>query len=297
VIIAIAIGVCAYIYTIGFVPGSISLVFAIITAILIFLAQRRHSDEPSIDAFSWKSRLRDVNANLKGVFVVALTVLCLAADSIVVSLALFALGCVLTSILGGVPVSRYLSALAAPAAFVLVGGAALMLDFGNADGVTAMALGTLRVVVVTDGRISAIRAAGRALGVISIVLSYSMSTPIGQVVELMRSLRVPEIVIELAWLVYRYIYVMFDTRRYMSQAAASRMGFSGNARSLKTHALIYAQMLFLGFRRSSDHMSAMDARCYDGSLSFLETRQRAKPTEVAFCFACLLALAGLAVLY
>ena len=74
----------------------------------------------------------------------------------------------------------------------------------------------------------------RALGAVGCLYFLSLSTPVPELLDALRRARVPEVVGDLAVLIYRYIFILFATFRSMRDAAASRLGYAGPVRSLRT---------------------------------------------------------------
>ena len=64
----------------------------------------------------------------------------------------------------------------------------------------------------------------RALGAVGCLYFLSLSTPVPELLDALRRARVPEVVGDLAVLIYRYIFILFATFRSMRDAAASRLG-------------------------------------------------------------------------
>ena len=90
-----------------------------------------------------------------------------------------------------------------------------------------------------------------------------------QLIEVLRRCRLPELMIELMYLIYRYLFVLLEVQRQMTVAAQARLGYSGVRRSLNTAGRISGCLLAASFRRSSLCYDAMEARGYDGKLAFL----------------------------
>ena len=104
------------------------------------------------------------------------------------------------------------------------------------------------------------------------------------------SARVPEVVGDLAVLIYRYIFILFATFRSMRDAAASRLGYAGPVRSLRTTGRVYGGLLAHSFRRAQACFDAMESRCYDGGIRFLT---REKPVRAPHALVCGALTAGM----
>lgn len=110
----------------------------------------------------------------------------------------------------------------------------------------------------------------------------SLSTPVPELLDALRRARVPEVVGDLAVLIYRYIFILFATFRSMRDAAASRLGYAGPVRSLRTTGRVYGGLLAHSFRRAQACFDAMESRCYDGGIRFL-TREKPRARAARAC--------------
>ncbi|MFR4877489.1 MAG: energy-coupling factor transporter transmembrane component T [Ruthenibacterium lactatiformans] len=118
----------------------------------------------------------------------------------------------------------------------------------------------------------------------------SLSTPVPELLDALRRARVPEVVGDLAVLIYRYIFILFATFRSMRDAAASRLGYAGPVRSLRTTGRVYGGLLAHSFRRAQACFDAMESRCYDGGIRFLT---REKPVRAPHALVCGALTAGM----
>ena len=107
---------------------------------------------------------------------------------------------------------------------------------------------------------------------------------------MLRRVHIPAIVVELAVLIYRYIFILLATFRDMKDSAASRLGYRGLKRSLRTTGLVYGGLLANSFRRAGSCFDAMESRCYTGQIAFLTEKK--KVTAKVFCLL-VLPLAGM----
>ena len=118
----------------------------------------------------------------------------------------------------------------------------------------------------------------------------STTTPMPQLIEILRRWKLPELVIELMYLIYRYLFVLLSCQRRMTIAATVRLGYHGLGRSVTTAGKIGGNLLAASFRRSRACYDAMEARCYDGRLAFLATVPPVRGKHLLAMVAYLLAL-------
>ena len=224
----------------------------------------------TMDVLAARSGLRDVNPALKASLSVLSLILCVsAADAVVGAAVAVSMLCTIWR-LGKVSQHRLLHLLRLPLVFLAVSCVVILLEPGEHPGSLArMALGGFVLCVTQTSLTRALTLFFQALGAVCCLFFLSMTMPMPQLIELFRKCRLPEIMIELMYLIYRYLFVLLQAQRQMTAAAAARLGYNGLRRSVSTAGRISGALLASSFRRSSACYDAMLARGYDGKLAFL----------------------------
>lgn len=224
----------------------------------------------SIDACAYASAIRGWSPYYKAGLAGASLLLCIALDSVCVSAAVLLAMTFLTVGRGRLPLRRYLSLLSIPLTFLLLGGIAVALNVSAAPaGEYRLHLGFFCLSATRESIALSLRLTLKALGAVSALYMLTLSTPAGEVIEVLRSLRVPKLVIELMNMIYRYIFILMDTQCRMRAAAAARLGYCDYRTALSTFGRTASQLLVVSLRQGTAYYQALTARCYDGELRFL----------------------------
>lgn len=101
-----------------------------------------------------------------------------------------------------------------------------------------------------------------ALGAVSAMYLLALTTPIHEITSTLSRLHVPGILIELMYLIYRFIFLLSDTAHQMHMAAQSRLGYWGWRQSMQTFGKSMANLLVTALRQAGNTYDAMVARCY-----------------------------------
>jgi cobalt/nickel transport system permease protein len=117
----------------------------------------------------------------------------------------------------------------------------------------------------------------RALGAASTMNFLALTTPLVDLVDLMRRWRVPELLIDLATLMYRFIFVLLESLERMLIAQESRLGYRTYRRGMISAGLLGSQLFIDAYRRSQRLQTALEARGYDGVLRVLPGQYRRDP--------------------
>ena len=237
--------------------------------------KHRHTQFLTIDALAHSSRLRKVNPSLKFWITLVLTAICISARSPAAGIFLTVLMIVLIVGIGGLGLRDYVNMLALPVSFIMMSGLVLLFE------VTARRIGIINIplfgrwICVTE--MTQARAAlvlSRALGAISCLYLVSMTTPMSELIGVLRRARCPDVIIELMYLIYRYIFIILSMHHAMKNAAKSRSGYADYRTGIRTAGNLYLNLLSRSYRQANNNFDAMESRCYDTEIRFLENREK-----------------------
>ena len=96
-------------------------------------------------------------------------------------------------------------------------------------------------------------------------------------------LKVPEVMISLMYLMYRYIFVLLETYQGMKVAAESRMGYAHYWKSIRTTGLVYRNLLVKSYEHAMHNFDAMESRCFDGQVKFLSKEKAKRKSKNGRC--------------
>lgn len=260
----------------GAVPTAVAAALGLLVGVGLWaLGRHSHGDVLVIDVYARRSRYFAWSPALKAAGCSLLLILCVVSPSPWVPLVLALTLAVLTAAGGGVTLRDYLALFSPPAAFLLLSALVLLWDYSPArEGVAAFPLWRGWLVVTADAQARAGLVTARALGAVSCLYFLSLSTTVPEILSVLRRLHVPQVMTELAILIYRYLFVLLSIHRAMRNAAASRLGYSDFIRSVRTTGAVYGNLLASSFRRAEACFDAMESRCYEGEIRFL---RREKP--------------------
>lgn len=212
-----------------------------------------------IDAAAYACRWQDVAPSAKALFAVAGIAAAWLARS-PAALALLALLPMLATLAGArVPLRTYLAVALAPLGFLTL-SCLTMLVTPAAGGGWQWNFALLPAVA---------RIALRSLAVLAAVLGLVLTTPMPDLLLLLRRLRAPALLLDMMALCYRMLFVLRQAWDEGSTAQSARLGHSGWRQSWRSMGLLAGQMAVQVWQRASALQLAADARAWQGSLRFL----------------------------
>ncbi|MEG1151996.1 MAG: cobalt ECF transporter T component CbiQ [Oscillospiraceae bacterium] len=236
--------------------------------------KHNHSQNSSflqIDSLAQSSGLNSVSPELKLFIAVTGLILSVSCNSYIVGIGIFAIMFGVNIFWGKIKFHDYIELLTIPVVFIIMSGFILLFDFTKeAIGVINIPILGQYLAVTSQNQEHTAITVFKALGAISCLYMLSLSTPIAEIIKVLRKIHLPEIIIELMYLIYRYIFILLAMLSNMISSAHSRLGYRNNKTSFYTYSHIAANLLSVSFLKCSKMLDAMDARCYDGKIEFLQ---------------------------
>ncbi len=167
-----------------------------------------------------------------------------------------------------------------------------------------VAVGALTAVVTVDGGLGWAPGAGpRAAELVghsvaggAAVLLLATTTPMTDLLDALRRLRVPAAVVEVAGVTYRMLFVLLASLRTIREAQAARMGHSTWRRSQRSSGLLAAAVLTRSWERARRLQEGLAGRGWEAGLAVLPQARPSSPAFLAATGAGLVALVAVGVL-
>ncbi|MCR4442787.1 MAG: cobalt ECF transporter T component CbiQ [Peptococcaceae bacterium] len=224
------------------------------------------------EQYAYAGKLRGVHPLEKFSFAVVTMTLGLAVNrpEIYVIITVLMLGVLVGK--AGIPGAVVLKMLLVPLAFLLPGAAAVSLSVGPAEGETLwqFSVAGCKVGFTAAGLSLAGHTVLKSLGSVSCLYFLAFTTPVTELVYVLKLLRFPGIIVELVVLIYRFIFIFMESAWQLYVAQSARWGYSSFRRSLASMGVLLANIWAKAFLRAGRVLTGLNSRCYDGKLGFID---------------------------
>jgi cobalt/nickel transport system permease protein len=244
-----------------------------------------HSDLYSqIDRAAYTNALSKNSPVTKMFFALSALIICVSSQSIVVPIIVFAVATTLLLKRAKVKTQLYRDMLIYPTVMVALSCLFIALFFGYGQALTEVSLPWFTWIVFKNGMTLSINTFFRVEGALSCLYFLVLTTSITDIFITLRRLHVPRVVVEIALLIYRYIFVIIEVSAKMNTAQKLRLGYSGWTKRIRSIALISANLFIRSLEQGERTFIAMNARGYDGFIRVLEDLPRPKKTALLGIF-------------
>jgi len=241
--------------------------------------------EEFLEEIAQKNRLRQVNTYLKLATGVSAILLCLVSTSYIAPLFIAALLTFAILFLARVDAKTYAELFIHPVWFGLVSVIGIVLIYG---GPTVFwnwnPLPWFSLSITRESINQGFFVFSRIVGGMSAVCFIALTTPMTDLFTVMRQCRVPDVVIDLAMIIYRTIFIIMNQVVQIYHAQVMRLGYSTWRESIHSFASLCGATFIASWESGEDLIRAMDARCYDGRFAIMgEARKPEFMPAVALC--------------
>ena len=260
----------------------ISVFILIIIFLFIFFVRRKEKefykkdDEKTLEYYSYNSKINSWNPSLKilvfnGVDSFGNNFI----QTFIYQFQLFLSVVLLQYFLGKISLKKYIDFFKVPIIFLLISVAVININFSkNITDFYYFNIGDLYIYTTDENIKKSCILFWRALSGVSSMYMLALSTPLNEIIYVMKKARTPKIIIELMYLVYRFIFIMRDSYKSMRKSIESRLGFRDYRTSLLSFGKIISNILIVSLRKANSFYDSMESRCYRGEIRFFIKEKR-----------------------
>ena len=234
--------------------------------------------EEFLEDIAQKNGLREVNTYLKLTAGLGAILLCLLSKSYIPPLfiAIVLSGAIL--FLARIDARTYGELFIVPFSFAVMSVAVIVLLSGGGDVFWSWnPLPWFSLSITSESINEGFFVFCRVIGGMSALIFIALTTPMTDLFIVMRQFRIPEVVVDLAMIIYRSIFMIMDQLVQTYQAQVMRLGYGSFRESIQSFAIMCGSVFIASWDAGEEFIRAMDARCYSGKFAVLgDTR----PVEV-----------------
>lgn len=220
-----------------------------------------------IDDYAYKNKLYKVNPNKKFIIGMLLLILSLINPFNYISLLIIALMSFVIVVIAKIELKDYLHFIKIPLTFLIISIMMILLNFSHNKEIFlySIKIGNLYVGVTNESLKSAMHLFFRALSCLTCIYFIMLTTPFYQLIFVFKKLHLPDVVLEISMLMYRFIFIFMEEVSDIRKSQELRFGYINLKNGYNSFGLLVS-MLFKRMMIRYDEMSiALDMKLYDGT--------------------------------
>ncbi|WP_318509023.1 cobalt ECF transporter T component CbiQ [Bacillus sp. T3] len=235
-----------------------------------------------IDKYAYINRLKQVHPLEKTILSLSLLLFSLLVRDILVALITFIVMSSLIIFAAKIPVFYYAKLLILPGVFLLSSVFTILIHFtkGNVfptDICWSSPIGDWQIFISEESFWTSVKLVVVVLSGISSLYFLTLTTPITDLLMVLRKLKLPILLIELIELTYRYVFIFIETALDIYQSQNARLGYSTIRRGIHSFGYLISVLFVSVFQRSKQLTMAMDARGYQEHIPSYENTYHLSP--------------------
>lgn len=227
-----------------------------------------------IDQYAYNNNFSSFHPLEKSFFALFTILITLTANSFMTSIIVISVISLMLITAAGIPFKFYLKLLFIPLSFLIIASITAVVSFsrelnnyffyfelgGWFFGLESKSLNTAALLFL------------KSFASICCLYFLTLTTPVLEIISVLRKFKLPEIVIELMMLIYRFIFVLLDTADLIRTSQLSRLGYSSIKKSFFSIAKLISNLFIRAYYRAQGLLTALVARGYDGKIRVLEKK-------------------------
>lgn len=226
----------------------------------------------NIDRYVYANKLITVHPAEKFLFAVSTMAVCLSSRSIYIPLITVIIMAWIIIFKAGIPAKFFVYLMGIPIAFLLM--SELTVVFSISDKPEAFLYywrtGVFLIGVTVQDINNAILIFSKSLGTVSCLYFLALTTPMLEIITVLRKLKVPNLFVELMSLIYRFIFILLESVAAIYTAQDSRLGYATLKSSFHSISQLIYAIFIRSVQRSQLLATALEARCYQGAIRVIE---------------------------
>jgi len=235
--------------------------------------------ERTLDDYAHSNGLKNTNPSFKVLFALLTMIICVISTSPVIPLIITFLMMFLIIFWAKIPFKFYLKFISIPLFFGIMTFLFMALFFGMAD--PWFKINLINVIVYKDGFNLGALVFARILGGFSCLGFLALTTPMTEIFSLLEGFKIPLVILEIAMMMYRYIFVFLEEATNMYQSQKTRLGYLSFKGSFKSLGILASNLFIRTWMRGEQVYISMESRCYDGSIKTFKTQNSISTKNMA----------------
>jgi len=251
--------------------------------------------ENMLEDYAHANAMRSVDARLKLILGVGAILVGISSASPIAPAFIALTMAAITVGVARIPARLYVTLLSIPFSFAVLSIVVILFLSGGGDPLWSIAIGPLTLTATTESADLAALVLTRTFSGMCALFFIALTTPMVEIFTVMRSLRLPQEFVDLAMLIYHFIFILIGEVVATRNAQEMRHGYATFKNSLHSFAMLAGVLFVRAWEKGEDLLLAMDARCYDGAFADEEEQAGTSSRQIVLVVAYLCTAAAVAI--
>lgn len=232
------------------------------------------------DKLAYSSEIREKSPYMKTAFAVGNLILCVLSRKIIFSLFILIIMGYFTLSKSRISLVGYLRFMSYPGLFLILSSISIVFDFSKIPlDLVNLPVGRWYIGTSVEDILYGVQLMMTAMSSVSCLYFLSMTTPMQDLIMVLRKCKIPWLIIEIAVLMYRFIFIIGDMTSATVLAQNCRLGNVTMKDKIQNMGAMLASVFVRSYHKANRMFEAMEARNYNGQVRVLWEYDRATTKE------------------
>lgn len=251
-----------------------------------------------IDELAYRSKLYSMHPRYKCILAVISIFFCIGTRSLIIGLSVLCYTSFITLFIGKTNCIRYLKLFLLPVTFLCMSTITIIFEISAMPiSYYEFHIASYYIGIQPSSFFFAMQLVVTALASVSSLYLLSLSTPMTDILQVLKDIHIPYILIELMLLIYRLIFVIYEMAGKQRIASYARLGNRNFKQSIVSIGTSMSILCIRSFRKSSHLYNAMEARCYNGEIKVLKKQYSLHRKNIIWLLLMVLYLSSMTLLH
>ncbi len=218
-----------------------------------------------IDKYAYTNKLADYNPMTKFIFVIGALTIIIFFNNPYINMSIFIIMSFLTIFVANIPLNKYLKIMAMPIVFLMISIIAILLSISPNDiFIFSVKISNKYIGITRESLTESINTLSRVWASISSTFFLALTTPLNNIIKILKKLKLPNVLIELLVLIYRFIFIVLDESKDVIMAEEMKFGYNNMRNSYRSMALLIKSLFIRVLLRYEDMIISLDSKLYNG---------------------------------
>ena len=219
-----------------------------------------------IDKYAYTNKLTDKNPYIKAIFSILFLILSLTIENRIFQISIITIMSITIISTSKMGISEYLKLLSIPLIFMIMSILAIIISISTekTDMLTYFTVGSTYIGISKFGLMNALRILSRSIACLTCVYFLMLTTPFNQLIKVFKKLHISDNVIEIAMLIYRFIFIFLEEVQEIYKSQEMKLGYMGMRNSYNSLGLLLNMLYKRMMKRYEDMSIALDMKLFDG---------------------------------
>lgn len=217
-----------------------------------------------IDKYAYTNKLKDYSPQAKIIFACGGIVLPRLINNYYFDLLTIIIMVVLVVAIAKVPLKNYFKMLLLPISFLILSLIAIMVSINSNSYLHYFKLGNIYIGITKDSLAIAAKLFTTVLSSLTSVYFLILTTPIIDIIKVLKKIKTPSLFIELMVLIYRSIFIFIEEANNIYLAQTMKFGYENNKNTLKSISLLIRNLFLRVFLKHREMNISLECKLYNG---------------------------------